>query len=143
MSLERKEHVEIVEDEGYERRQQRTEVTPSTRSTVVSRIIQIIAFITTIIVLLIAVRFFLQLIGANEANAFANIVFGLTNPLVAPFASLFPPTAAQEGIVIEWSTLVAGVVYIGLGWLIATLIRIIFGSSGSVRRVRTVERSRL
>jgi hypothetical protein len=44
--------------------------------------------------------------------------------------------------VIEWSTLIAGVVYILLGWLLATLIRILFGSSGSVRRTRTVERSR-
>lgn len=142
MSLERKEHVEVVQDAGYERREQRVEVAPSTRSSVVSRIIQIIAFITTIFVLLIAVRFFLQLIGANEANAFANIIFGLTNPLVAPFASLFPPTAAQEGILIEWSTLLAGIVYIVAGWLLATLIRILFGSSGSVRRTRTVERSR-
>jgi hypothetical protein len=62
--------------------------------------------------------------------------------LVAPFASLFPPTAAQEGTVIEWSTLVAGVVYIVAAWLLATLVRILFGSRGSVRRTRTVERSR-
>lgn len=142
MSLERKEHVEIVQDGGYERRQQQTEVAPSTRSTVVSRVIQIIALLTTLVVLAIAMRFFLQLIGANEANAFANLVFQLTNPLVAPFASLFPPTAAQQGIVIEWSTLLAGVVYIIVGWLLATLIRIVFGSSGAVRRTRTVERAR-
>lgn len=142
MSVEQKEHVEVVRDGSYERRRQVNEVTPSTQTTVVSRLIQLIWLLTAIVVLLIGVRFILQLLGANEANAFANFIFQLTNPLVLPFATLFPNTPISTGMAVEWSTLVAGVAYLLLGWLLTELVRILFGSTRSVRRTRTVERSR-
>jgi uncharacterized protein YggT (Ycf19 family) len=142
MSVEHKEHVEVVRDRGYERRRQINEVAPSTQTTLVSRIIQLIWLLTAIVVLLIGVRFVLQLFGANDANAFANFISQLTNPLVLPFSTLFANTPISAGMVVEWSTLVAGVVYLLVGLLLTSLVRILFGSTRSVRRTRTVERSR-
>ncbi|MDX2138582.1 MAG: YggT family protein [Chloroflexota bacterium] len=142
MSVEHKEHVEVVRDSGYERRRQINEVAPSTQTTLVSRIIQLIWLLTAIVVLLIGVRFVLQMIGANEANAFASLIFQLTNPLISPFANLLPNTPISTGMAVEWSTLVAGVAYLLLGLLLTSLVRILFGSTRSVRRTRTVERSR-
>ncbi|MBE0689611.1 MAG: YggT family protein [Anaerolineae bacterium] len=142
MSIERKEHVEVVHDAGYERRQQVSELAPSTQTVIVSRVIQIIWLLTAIVIALLGLRFVLQLLAANEGNAFASFVFQITNVLVAPFASLFAPSTATNGSAIEWSTLVAGVAYLLLGWLVTTVVRILFGGTGSVRRVRTVERAR-
>jgi uncharacterized protein YggT (Ycf19 family) len=141
MSIERKERVAVISDDGYEQRQKVSEIGPSRKTTFVERTIQVIGFITTMIALLIAIRFVLQVLGANEANAFANIIFQLSNPLVMPFAGLFPNVASDD-LVVEWSTLVAGAVYILLGWLMTWLVRIVFGSSRAVRHTRTVERTR-
>ena len=142
MSVEHKEHVEVVRDRGYERREQVSELTPSLQTTLVSRIVQLLWLVTVIVVLFIAARFVLQLLGANEANGFASFIFQVTNVMIAPFATLFPNTAAGSGITVEWSTLVAGAAYILLGWLLTTIVRILFGSTGGMRRVRTVERAR-
>jgi len=140
--MERKEHVEVVRDGGYERRQQVSELAPSTQTVIVSRVIQVIWLLTALVIALLGLRFVFQLLAANEGNAFANVIFQITNVLVAPFATLFAPSAATNGSVVEWSTLVAGVAYLLLGWLLTTLVRILFGGTGSLRRVRTIERAR-
>lgn len=142
MSIERKEHVEVVRDAGYERRQQVSELAPSTQTVIVSRVIQVIWLLTAIVIALLGLRFVLQLLAANEGNAFANFIFQITSVLVAPFATLFAPATATNGVVVEWSTLVAGVAYLLLGWLLTAVVRILFGGTRSMRRVRTIERAR-
>ncbi|MCL4249673.1 MAG: YggT family protein [Anaerolineae bacterium] len=142
MSIERKEHVEVVRDADYERRQQVSELAPSTQTVIVSRVIQVIWLLTAIVIALLGLRFVLQLLAANEGNAFANFIFQITSVLVAPFATLFAPATATNGVVVEWSTLVAGVAYLLLGWLLTAVVRILFGGTRSMRRVRTIERSR-
>lgn len=140
MSMEHREQVEVVHDGAYMHRQQVSEVAPSWKTELVRRIIQLIVFATVVIVVLIGIRFVLQLLGANEANTFGSFIFQLTNPLVAPFLSLFPNSEPGVGMTVEWSTLVAALVYLLAGGLLTALMRIVFGSRLGVRRVKSVER---
>src|SRR5579871_60661 len=50
---------------------------------------RVIWFIAGILLVLLAFRFALALLGANTSNAFANFIFNTSHPFVAPFFSLF------------------------------------------------------
>lgn len=68
---------------------------------------------------LLVLRFALRLLGAGTASAFAEFVYSITNPLVAPFKNIVrSSTAAGTPGVIDWTTIIAMVVY----WLLALAI---------------------
>ena len=73
----------------------------------------------------LTLRFLFKLIGVNAANPFASFVYGLTNIFVAPFASL-TGAPALEGMVFEFSTLIAMFVYALVGWALERLIYVLF-----------------
>jgi hypothetical protein len=73
----------------------------------------------------LALRFLFKLIGVNPANPFASILYGFTNLFVAPFASLTGAPAA-EGMVFEFTTLVAMLVYALIFYGIERLVYVIF-----------------
>lgn len=73
----------------------------------------------------LALRFFFKLIGANPENTFATFLYGLTNLFVAPFASLTGAPSAG-GMVFEFSTLIAMIVYALLGWALERLVYVLF-----------------
>ena len=81
-------------------------------------------FITSIIVGLLAIRFIFSLLGANRGNAFANFIYSVTQPLVAPFFGLFNYTMRYGVARFEFETLVAIVVYLLIGILINQLLSI-------------------
>jgi uncharacterized RDD family membrane protein YckC len=74
---------------------------------------------------LLALRFVLKLIGANEASPFAVFVYGFTKLFLWPFAGLTgtPPVGAM---VFEFTTLIAMVVYALIAWAIERIIFVIF-----------------
>ena len=59
---------------------------------------------------LLAIRFVLPLLGANPDSGFAQLVYSITKPFLAPFVGLFGP-ARFEATVFEVDTLVAILVY--------------------------------
>jgi hypothetical protein len=73
----------------------------------------------------IALRVIFKLIGVNAANPFAALIYGVSNPFVAPFASL---TGAPEagGMVLEITSIIAMLVYALIGWGIARIITVLF-----------------
>jgi len=86
---------------------------------------RIIYYVGGLIIALLAVRLILQLLGANQASAFVDFIYGLSGVFVAPFAGIFgEPTFGQSHF--DTSALVAIVVYglitIGIAKLI-TLAR--------------------
>ncbi len=86
---------------------------------------RVIYTISAVITSLLALRFLLSLLGANPANSFANLIYSLSRPLVAPFFGLFNYNA-QLGIArFEFETLIALIVYGLLAWI---LVRIFSGS---------------
>jgi YggT family protein len=83
---------------------------------------RIVYLISGIITTLLAIRFILVLLGANPANAFANLIYSVTRPLVAPFFGLFNYDATLGIARFEFETLVAMVVYMFVAWVIVRLV---------------------
>jgi hypothetical protein len=88
---------------------------------------------------LLALRFGLKLIGANPASPIAVFIYGFTSLFLFPFAGLTGAPAAG-GMVLEFSTLIAMVVYGLIGWAIERIIWVIFyRPSGPVTQTTTTD----
>ena len=94
------------------------------------RLVQAIYLIFGIIEALIAIRLVLRALGANPNAGFAQLVYGLTAPLVAPFVGLFGSPQAG-GSVLELQSIVALVVYALLAWGLGKLAWLLFGETRS------------
>ena len=86
---------------------------------------QLIWLFLGILEALLALRFGLKLIGANPASPFAVFVYGFTNLFLFPFTGL-TGTPSAGGMVLEFSTVIAMVVYALIGWAIERIIWVIF-----------------
>jgi YggT family protein len=73
----------------------------------------------------LGLRFIFKLIGANPQNAFASFLYSLTDIFLVPFADL-TRTFAADGMVLEFSTLIAMLLYALVGWAIERVIYVIF-----------------
>src|SRR4051794_7726887 len=51
-----------------------------------------------IILAILGLRFVLALLGANTTNAFANFIYNVSHPFVAPFFSLFSYNTRITGV---------------------------------------------
>ncbi|MDQ3094102.1 MAG: YggT family protein [bacterium] len=84
---------------------------------------RVIRLIIGVVLALHAIRFLLSLFGANRSNAFADIIYTITSPFVAPFRGLFSvDTRVGEVARFEIETIVAAIVYGLLGWLLIKII---------------------
>jgi hypothetical protein len=86
---------------------------------------QLIWWLVGLLEAVLALRFIFKLIGVNAGNPFASFLFGLTNFFVAPFASL-TGAPAVGGMVFEFSTLLAMIIYGLVGWGIERLVYVLF-----------------
>lgn len=114
---------EVVNQQGNERVERETvarETTVSGRTIAV----RIVWFIVGVILVLLALRMALLLLGANQGNAFVDVVYGLSGVFAAPFYGIFNYTPAYGNSVFEISSLVAIVIYSLLGWGIAKALTI-------------------
>lgn len=100
-------------------------VSHNSRDQQVSKAAQIVWFIIGVIVALLALRIVLALLGANLANAFASFIYDITDPFVAPFRGLLQIGEFQAGVSrFELETVVAILVYLLIGWGIASAVRL-------------------
>ena len=90
----------------------------------------VVGFIVGVIDVLIAIRFFMKLLGASSESSFVTFIYGVTAPLVAPFHGIFPNSGSGANI-FESGSLVALVVYALIGWGIVALIRIVTAPRGT------------
>lgn len=72
---------------------------------------RVIGFIGSVLLILLAFRFVLVLLGANSSNGFANFIYSVSHPFVAPFFSLFGYNLSYGTSRVELGTLVAMAVY--------------------------------
>ena len=86
---------------------------------------QVVWLLLGLLEALIALRVVFKLIGVNAANTFASFLYGLTDFFIAPFASLTGAPSAG-GMVFEFSTLIAMIVYALVFWAIERLVYVIF-----------------
>jgi len=88
---------------------------------------------------LIAIRIGLKLLGANPANLFAVLLYGVTDIFLFPFTGLTNnPTFGN--MVLEITSFFAMIIYALLGWVIERLIYLIFywPRSSTIRRQTVV-----
>ncbi len=86
---------------------------------------QLIWLLLGILETVLALRFVFKLIGVNEANQFATFLYNLTDFFVAPFATL-TGAPASGGMVFEFSTLIAMIVFALVAWGLERLIYVLF-----------------
>lgn len=122
----REEQLRAREREGRQLAREEQRLAIARRQTVVDRAIAIIYFLVGALEVLLLIRFFLRLFGANPENQFAQIIYDFSAPFVAPFSTLFiSPTFGTS--VFDVNLLVAMIVYALLGWLVGRLIQLIWG----------------
>jgi hypothetical protein len=92
------------------------------------RVGQLVFLVFGVAIALIAIRFVLLLLGANPEAGFADFVYSVTNPLVAPFEGIFGAPDLETGV-FDPASLVAIVVYALLGWVVGKVIDITLGET--------------
>lgn len=90
-----------------------------TRPPMVSRIIN---WVTSVILILLALRLVMQLIGAQTGNAIVSFIYGITDVLVAPFTGI---VARPEAAGFDLQTVVAMIGYAIIGFALAKLIDVL------------------
>lgn len=89
---------------------------------------RVIALLFTVLEVLLLVRFTLKLLGANADQPLASALYGVTEPLVAPFRGMFAqPTGTP---VVEVATLLSVLFFVLLGALIVAIVRAVTGRRG-------------
>lgn len=85
---------------------------------------RVVWYVVGFIVALLGLRLILQILGANQGNAFVDLVYGLSGIFAAPFFGMFSYTPSYGVSYFEVSTLVAILIYSLIGWGIAKLFTI-------------------
>jgi len=81
---------------------------------------QIVYYVLGVVEVFMAFRFVLKLLGANAEAGFTSFIYGVTYPFVAPFLTVFKITRV-EGVIFEWTTLLAMLVYAIIGMAIVKI----------------------
>ena len=92
----------------------------SSRTKPLYRGTQIVWYIVGIVEVLLAFRFVLKLLAANPSAGFTNFIYSVSSPFASPFLNVFS-IPKVEGVILEWTTLLAMLVYFLIGWAIIKL----------------------
>jgi uncharacterized protein YggT (Ycf19 family) len=71
---------------------------------------QVIYYILGIVEVLLAFRIVLKILAANPGNSIVSFIYSFSDPLALPFATIFGVTITKNTVV-EWSTIVAMIIY--------------------------------
>jgi uncharacterized protein YggT (Ycf19 family) len=96
-----------------------------------AQFLRIAWFVLGLLEAVLALRFILSLLGANERNDFAAAVYGLTWLFVGPFRTLLPTPAAGASS-LELYTLVAMLVFFVGWWAAVKMIGVVLNRSVDV-----------
>ena len=105
----------------------------SSTALAVAKANQFLWFACGVLELLLAMRVFLRLVGANPAAGFARFIYGVTQPFAAPFLGMLPNAAGTTRVaVLEVPTLVGMVVYFLVFLLLTVLLRLLISRPAHV-----------
>ena len=85
----------------------------------------LISLVIGLIAILIAIRVVLKLLAANTASGFTQFIYNVSGPFVAPFHGIFGTPSADNGAVLEVSSILAIAIYLLVGWLIMRLLQLV------------------
>jgi YggT family protein len=86
------------EKEAFRLQQEERRLETGKRSATFAWIINSIYFLVGLLVILLSLRFFLRIAGANTQNAFAQFIYNISAPFVAPFSTLFISPTSGDGL---------------------------------------------
>jgi uncharacterized protein YggT (Ycf19 family) len=89
------------------------------------RMNQIIWYILGLIEVLLVFRIVLKMLGANQFIGFTSFIYALTAPLAAPFRGILAESVTGNSV-IEWSTIIAAIVYVCVAWGLIYLLDLIY-----------------
>jgi uncharacterized protein YggT (Ycf19 family) len=123
------------EEEAYILRKEQRELEAAKRASIFSWIINTIYTLVGFLQVLLFLRFFLRLLGANPENQFAQFIYSLSEPFIAPFATLFISPVSDESVnpiggmnIFDLNAIVAMIVYALLCWLAVVLVKYFYNS---------------
>ena len=86
---------------------------------------QVIWYILGLVEVLLVFRVVLKALGANPFSGFANLIYSITTPLTAPFSGILGISTTGNST-IEWSTIIAAIVYVCVAWGLVYLLNLIY-----------------
>lgn len=86
---------------------------------------QIIWYILGLIEVLLLFRIVLKVLGANPFAGFTSLIYSITTPLAVPFSGILG-TYVIGNSVMEWSSIVAAIVYFCIAWGLIYLLDLIY-----------------
>jgi uncharacterized protein YggT (Ycf19 family) len=84
---------------------------------------QVIWYILGVVEVLLAFRIVLKILAANPGNSIISFIYSISDPLALPFATIFGVTITKNTVV-EWSTILAMVIYAVVAFGIVQLLLI-------------------
>jgi len=91
---------------------------------------RVIALVFTVLEVLLLIRFTLKLLGANAEQPFVSAIYGITEPLVAPFRGIFAQPAGTP--IVEIATILSVIFFVLLAALVVAIARAVTGKRGAV-----------
>lgn len=85
------------------------------------RVTQFIWFIFSVVEAILLIRFILKLVGANASAGFTKFIYSISYPLMKPFLYIVRSPEVVGGT-IEWSTLIALIIYSLIAWFLVRFI---------------------
>ncbi len=103
-----------------------TEPTPTEyhKKKAIFRTYQWIWLLIGFIEVLLAFRFVFEILGANPYSGFVSLIYTISYPFAAPFSGIFGITSSMRSL-FDWSLIVAGVVYLIIGFGLVEVLRIL------------------
>ena len=89
---------------------------------------RVITLVFTVIEVLLLIRFVLKLLSANADQALVALIYGVTDPLIAPFRGIFAQPSGTP--VVEIAALLAIVFFVLLAAPIVAVVRATTGRRG-------------
>jgi uncharacterized membrane protein len=123
VAVDRREETVVTQQPGYAATEQVTRDVAAERRLGLFQVTRIVWSLLGLLEILLGLRFVLKLIAANPDSGFAVFMYGITKPLIAPFA-LLVGTPSVGGVIFEATTLIAMAVYALIFWGVVSVIRI-------------------
>ena len=115
------------DEEAFQLRQEERRLGTARRSNIFTWIVNSIFWLAGMVEILLGIRFFLRLLGANRENSFSQLINNLSAPFIAPFSTLLiSPTSGTGDYIFDVNIVIAIIAYALLSYLAVSLVRFIF-----------------
>jgi len=85
-----------------------------------------ILYLLFVFEIILVLRFFLRLVGANPDNTITNAIYSVTKPAITPLIGIFPTDFQARDPTFELFTLFAILIYPFIGFALIQLVQLLF-----------------